>query len=420
MNRTLHLIPILLLLTSCAVAQTPTSTERGVYPDRMARIDAAINREISAGKIPGAVALVARNGEVVYHKAFGNADIRTRTPMTTDSIFRIASMTKAITTVGVMILYEHGYFRLNDPIGNYLPEFRNMQVVSEYTAEGLIAATAPAQTPIRIIDLLTHTSGLAYPFIPSPLQQRYHDADIIDGVTARNLKLADQMALLAQQPLLFEPGSRFNYGLSTDVLGYLIEVISGQSLNDFFAEHITGPLGMPDTHFYLPDDKAGRLVSIYANDPERGLLEASEIASDLPIDDVNYPIFGARSYYSGGAGLSSTARDYGRFLQMLLNEGELDGVRVLSRKSVELMRTPRIDTGGDGIADQSIAFTVVTDPGALGELGTTGAYAWGGAFYTTYLIDPKEQMLAVFMSQGRPIDSTIDQRFGTLVYQSLQ
>lgn len=419
MNATFRLLPILLLLTACALAET-TNTARGVLPQRLERIDTAINREISAGKIPGAVALIARNGEIVYHKAFGNADIRTRTPMTTNSIFRIASMTKAVTTAGVMILYEHGHFRLNDPIGDYLPEFRDMQVISEYTADGMIASTAAAQSPIRIIDLLTHSSGLAYPFIPGPLQQRYLDAGIIDGVTGRDLELAEQMALLAQQPLLFEPGSRFNYGLSTDMLGYLIEVISGQSLNEFFAEYITGPLAMPDTHFYLPDDKAGRLASIYANDPERGLLEASEIASDLPIDDANYPINGARRYYSGGAGLSSTARDYGRFLQMLLNEGELDGVRVLSRKSVELMRAPRLDKNGDGIADQSIAFDVVADVGALGELGTNGAYSWGGAFYTSYAIDPGEQMLYVFMSQGRPIDSTINLRFKTLVYQALE
>lgn len=405
-------------IAACTTAP-PSMAQHSLLQDRVQRIDGAINAEISAGNIPGAVALIARDGEVVYHKAFGNADVRMRTPMTTDTIFRIASMTKAITTTGVMILYEQGHFQLNDPIAKYLPEFADMQVVVEYNDDGTIARTEAAKNPIRIIDLLTHSSGIAYPFIPGPLQKSYVDAGIIDGLTIKALTLADQMQLLAKQPLLFEPGSRFNYGLSTDLLGYLIEVISAMPLDQFIAEHITTPLQMPDTAFYLPAEKADRLASLYAFDKERGLVGAHEVAADIALDDLSYPISGAKSYFSGGAGMSSTARDYARFLQMLLNEGELDGVRILSRKSVELMRTPRIDLDGDGEPEISLGFSVTHDLGKKGELGSVGAYAWGGAFYTSYWIDPSEKLLAVFMSQGRPLNSDIDERFHTLVYQAL-
>jgi CubicO group peptidase (beta-lactamase class C family) len=412
-----------ILLALCSVSHAIENTDPahvGVIPQRLERIDAAINAAVTAGEIPGAVALVVRDGKIVYHEAFGYADIKSKRPMTTDAIFRIASMTKAITSTAVMMLYEQGHFGLGDPVSEFLPEFSTMRIVSEVDDDGLVISTVPAEKPIRIIDLLTHTSGLAYKFIPGKLQKTYSDAGIIDGLTAEKLVLADNIELLARQPLLFEAGSKFNYSLSTDVLGRLIEVVSGQPLNQFFTEHITGPLEMEDTWFYLPADKHDRLVTLYSHVDGEGLTVAKGGESSLTMIDPNYPIVGARTYFSGGAGLSSTAYDYGRFIQMLLSDGQLEGVRILSRKSVELMRTPRIDWDDDQNPDFGLGFVVISDLGKGDILGSVGAYSWGGAFYTSYWVDPREGLVAVFMSQGRPIQSDIAQVFKTLVYQALE
>ena len=405
-------------LAQLAVSGDPSAT--GFVPERLDRIDDAINAEIAADKIPGAVALVARNGKIVYFKSFGFSDVDSQTPMQNDNIFRIASMTKAITSVAAMILYEQGHFQLNDPLAKYIPEFADMAVVSAVDDDGKVSSTVAATKPIKIVDLLTHTSGIGYPFIPSSVQKSYVDAGIIDGITVRDIRLASQMKLLAEQPLMFEPGSKFAYGLSVDLLGYLIEVISGKSLDQFFAEEIFAPLGMHDSHFYLPEDKADRLVTLYADIGDGGLIVSQGNESDIFLDSPQYPIAGAQSYFSGGAGLSSTAHDYGRFLQMLLNDGELDGARILGRKSVELMRIGRVDWDGDQVPDFGLGFAVVGDLAKKGELGSLGAYSWGGAFCTSYWIDPSENLIGVFMSQARPVKSDIRAKFSTLVYQALE
>jgi len=392
----------------------------GVIVDRLGRIDSAINAEIETGGIAGAVALIVRNGEVVYHKSFGLADIESKASMQTDSIFRIASMTKAITSVAAMVLYEQGHFQLNDPVAKFLPEFAQMSVISGVDEEGHVTTTVPAVRPIKIIDLMTHASGIGYPFIPSKVQRSYHDAGLIDGLTVRDLKLASQMKVLAIQPLLFEPGSAFAYGLSTDVLGYLVEVISGKPLDQFLSDEIFDPMGMNDTYFYLPEEKAGRLVTLYNEVDNVGLVAHEGSGTDLEVNDALYPVIGAKTYFSGGAGLSSTAHDYALFLQMLLNDGELDGVRILGRKSVELMRTGRVDWDGDDVPDFGLGFAVVSDVGRNGELASPGAYAWGGAFDTSYWIDPHEDLIGVYMSQARPTSSDLSARFKTLVYQALE
>ena len=412
-----------LLLSACATVESnfdlSFSDIDGFHDDRLDRIDAAIEAEIAAGKIPGAVALVARDGDIAYLKSFGYADIASGKAMQTDAIFRIASMTKAITSVGVMILYERGHFLLNDPVSKFIPEFADPVVATEFDDEGNVTATRPASREIRIVDLLSHSSGIVYGFIPNPLKKPYEDAGIIDGLTAKDIELSVVMKRLAEQPLLFDPGERFFYGLNTDLLGYLIEVVSGQPLDEFFAAEIFAPLGMTDTHFYLPADKADRLVTLYAE--VDGRLRVSDgTEADIKLDNPRYPVEGARSYFSGGAGLSSTASDYGRFVQMLLNEGELDGNRVLSRKSVELMRSPRLPFPWAEGFSMGLGFDVIDDLGRFGDLGTEGAFGWGGAFNTSYWIDPAEGLVAVFMSQARPYTSTISQRFETLVYQALE
>ena len=400
----------------------------GIVDERLNRIDAAIIAEVEAGKIPGAVALVSRKGQRIYHKSFGFSDIEAEELMRNDAIFRIASMTKAITTVGVMQLYEKGFFQLNDPISNYLPAFKNPQVLVTVDENDAVMKTRAASREIRIIDLLTHSSGLGYPFIPSPIQKTYIANGIIDGLTDQDERLALQMAKLAELPLLFDPGSRYNYGLSTDVLGYLIEVVSGRPLNDYFLNEIFLPLEMHDTSFYLSEDKYDRLVTLYANDGGELISYTNDSdTNDSDTDDsitdqvnTNYPISGAMTYFSGGAGLSSTASDYSHFIEMLLNNGELHGRRLLGRKSVELMRAPRMDMNGDGVVDFGLGFKVIGDIGMVGELGTPGTYSWGGAFNTSFWIDPKEQILGVIMTQVRPNESDITDRFKTLVYQALE
>ncbi len=412
---------LIFLLSACAV-QSDFSFDKGESPgfinERLGRIDDAINAEISAGKIPGAVAVIIKDGRTVYHNSFGYADIASQSPMQDDSIFRIASMTKAVTTIAVMMLYEKGHFQLNDPVSKFIPAFANPQVLVNVDDEGVVSETRAAAGEIKIIDLLTHSSGISYAFISTPLQQVYKRNGVIDGLTEKDIKLETIMATLAEQPLLFDPGSEWAYGLNTDLLGYLIEVVSGKPLDQYFAEEIFAPLRMEDTYFYLPDSKADRLVTLYAD--VDGLRVSVGDESSIYLDNPNYPIEGAKSYFSGGAGLSSTAIDYARVIEMLLNDGELDGERVLSRKSVELMRSPRIDSNNDGYADFGLGFEVIVDLAASGELGSKGLYRWGGAFATSYWIDPKEKLVAVLMTQQRPNKSDIANRFKTLVYQALE
>ncbi len=393
--------------------------DAGFIPGRLDRVDQAVMDSIENGEIAGAVALVARNGNIIYHKSFGYADIGSKTPMHTDSIFRIASMTKAVTSVGVMMLYEQGHFRLNDPVSRFIPEFSN-PVVIEMNDAGEISGTRPAKGEIRIIDLLTHASGIGYSFIPGPLHDTYTEAGIIDIETTDDVTLGPNIRKLAALPLLFDPGSAFAYGLNTDVLGYLIEVVSGQPLDRFFKEQIFEPLRMEDTYFYLPPAKAERLVTLYAHVNGQGLVVSQGTEADIKLDNPRYPVEGARSYFSGGAGLSSTAYDYARFVQMLLNEGELDGARLLGRKSVELMRTARIDWDGDQLPDFGLGFQVTSDLGKSGELGSNGSFSWGGAFNTSYWIDPVENLVGVFMSQARPVQSDVTNKFEVLVYQALE
>ena len=411
---------MLTLLSACTAHYELTVGDDDFSSSRLARIDQLIDQAVANGEIPGAVVMVSRGGDTDLLKAYGYADLASGKVMQTDAIFRIASMTKAITSVAVMILNERGDISLNDPVSKYISAFSQMRVITELDADGKIVAVEDAKKPIRIIDLLSHSSGISYPFINNALQAPYVEAGIIDGLTGRDLTLESQMRLLARQPLLFEPGEKFQYGLSTDLLGYLVEVVSGQTLPEFIAANITGPLKMDDTYFYLPPDKANRLVTLYAHVEGKGLVVSDGTESSIKLDNPNYPIEGAQTFYCGGAGLSSTAGDYGRFLLMLLNDGALDGVHILSRKSVELMSAPRIDWDEDGVADFGLGFGVVSDLGQTGQLGSVGNLSWGGAFYTSFWIDPEEDLVAVFMSQVRPAQSDVADKFQTAVYQALQ
>ena len=396
----------------------PTADPEGVglSPDRLERIDEVLQSYVDEEQIAGGVALIARHGKVAYFKSFGQADIASDMPMRTDAIFRIASMTKAITSVAVMMLYEEGHLLLSDPISKYLPAFEDPQVLDSFLASDTTYTTVPAEREITVRDLLTHTSGIAYGF-GGPFKAIYEKAGIPGGVTAVDATIGEKMDDLARLPLAHRPGASWTYGLNTDLLGYLGEVLSGQTLAAFFQERIFASLGMEDTFFYPPPEKTGRLAAIYSPAEQgdgRG-LEAGPRA-------INQFYDGPQTYYSGGGGLNATAADYARFLQMLLNGGTLEGVRLLSPKTVQLMTTSHLGGDIDFQAGRSfgLGFSIVTDLGATGTLGSNGSYKWGGAFYTDYWVDPEEDLIAVFMTQLIPNDHLdIHGTFRVLTYQSI-
>ena len=384
-------------------------------------IDLVIQRSINDNEIPGAVAIIIKNNRILYYKSFGFSDKDSKSLMEKNSIFRIASMTKAITSVGIMMLIEDGKLLLSDPVSKYIPEFKNPNVIESVDiSSGKILETIPASREIQIKDLLTHTSGIGYPFIPSNLDRSYSEGNIFDGLTAKPIILKEFIRNLSRQPLLFDPGSSYAYGLNTDVLGYVIEIVAGMTLDSFFKEMIFKPLKMNDTYFYLPKEKESRLVTLYAGNEDKGIKKSDGTESDIYLDNPNYPISGAKTMFSGGAGLSSTAYDYSLFLSMLLNEGEYDEQRLLSQNSVKLMRTALIDRDNDERADFGLGFDVITHPKQSDEFSSIGSYSWGGAFYTTYWIDPQNKLIGIFMSQVRPYNHlSVATEFKNLVYQSI-
>lgn len=409
----------MIFVTSCAT--TPSSiprppaaetTRNGFSPERLARLDAVIQEHVDRRQIAGAVVLIARDGQNVKLQAYGQQDIEASKPMSTDAIFRIASMSKALTTVAVMMLYEEGRFTLHDPVSKFIPAFAKSVVAVPPPAGSppdVKFVTVPAKRPIQIRDLLTHTAGLTYG--EGLAADLYQQANLTGWYFANHEEtIGEAVDRLATLPLHGQPGEAWQYGFSFDVLGRLVEVVSGTPLDQFIAKRITGPLKMVDTCFFLPPEKASRLAPVY------GLVHGK-----LSLGEQGEYVIGPRKCFSGGAGLLSTASDYGRFLQMLLNGGELDGVRLLGPKTVELMHANhtadkyRRDTSAFGLG-----FWVNNDPGFLGELNTEGAYGWGSAYYPQYFIDPKEHLIAFLMTQLRPSGGLdLDKKFKVLVYQAL-
>ncbi len=385
--------------------------EVGFSGARLARIDSGMLHYVQAKQLPGMVALVARRGKIVYHKAFGQSNLAKGEAMQLNHIFRIMSMSKAITSVGVMLLYEEGKLRLDDPVAMYIPEFKKPQILKQLilTKRDTSFRAVPAKHEVTIRHLLTHTAGIAY---GHPL---YKKAQIPDFHSLQNVTLAQTMPKLAALPRLHEPGEQFTYGLNTDMLGYLIERVSGQSLADFFQKRIFAQLGMSDTFFYVPDNKTDRLVELYEQKGDSLLPH-----SNRPFAD--YPVQGAKTYHSGGAGLSSTASDYAHFLQMLLNGGRYNGNQLLSRRTIELMTTNQI--GPLEVWGRKNKFGLgfeITGTGAwhLHPL-SVGTYEWGGMYNTHFWVDPKEELIGVLMTQVWPTTHWgVGEQFKILVYQAL-
>lgn len=389
----------------------------GISSERLQRLGAAVQQSIDQKQIAGAVTLVSRRGQIVWLKGQGMIDREAGKAMPADAIFRICSMTKPITSVAVMMLYEEGKFLLEDPISKYLPEFKNPRVyVKPATGEPY---TIPAKREITIGDLLRHTSGLTYNWNPT-IGQLYTGANVAHGLLPYDGTIADSVKRLAAQPLLFNPGERWEYSLGIDVLGRLVEVVSGMPLDEFFRTRIFEPLGMKDTYFYPPDNKLSRLATAYTYDAEKGLQRFPDkpIVEGPMIYSADYPTRGPKKLFAGGAGLVSTAADYALFCQMMLNEGKTGNRRLLSRKTVELMTHDQLGKISD--MDFGIGFGIDGIKTPLEELGSPGQYQWGGFFYTAFTIDPKEQMIVIFMAQLHPSDGvTIDKQVHALAYQAI-
>jgi len=386
----------------------------GMSAERLERLTAALQGYVDDGALAGSVTLVARRGQIVYFETFGNRDREAGSPMREDSIFRIASQSKAIISVAAMTLVEEGKLLLTDPVGKYLPEFLETTVAVGRDGGGY--DVVKAARPITVRDLLTHTSGYGYgngigeDRWAAAGQQGYYFAD-------KNETIRDSVRRIAGLPAHAQPGERWIYGYNTDILGALVEVVAGKPLDQVLRERVFEPLDMRDTEFYLSPNKRDRLTAVYSRQGDE------LVRAPTPGNAVGQGAYveGPRKNFSGGAGLLSTATDYARFLQMLLNGGELDGRRVLGRKTVELMTVSHLGSiaynPGQGFG---LGFFVVADVGARGWPGSTGEFGWGGAYHTTYWVDPSEELVVVHLTQVVPAGNVDDQaKVRALVYQAI-
>ncbi len=397
-----------------------TSEDLGLSAARLVKIDLLTQKYIDEGKLPGTITLVSRHGKIAHFECQGRMDIEADKPMEEDTIFRIYSMSKPITSVALMMLYEDGHFQLDDPVSRFIPAFENMEVYLSGNKDEY--KTQPADRQITIRDLLTHTSGLTYGFMRSSVVDSLYRREKVE----ESATLAEMVDKLSRLPLLFTPGSRWSYSVATDVCGHLVELISGEQFDHFLQEQIFEPLNMVDTGFTVPEDKVHRFAANYERTADDGLQ-----LFDSP-ETSHYT--GKVTNFSGGGGLVSTARDYLRFAQMLLNKGELDGERILGRKTVELMSSNHLPDNGDlssmgqpvfsetpydGIGF-GLGFSVMLNPAKAQILGSPGEYAWGGAASTYFFIDPRENTIAILLTQLMPSSSyPIRRELRILVYQSL-
>ncbi len=388
--------------------------EVGMSSARLERLSDALQDYVDDGALAGATAIVVRRGKVAFLEAFGQLDREARRQMPIDGIFRIASQTKAPISVGVMMLQEEGKLLITDRVGKYLPEFARTTVGVPNDRGGY--DVVPATRPIVIRDLLTHTAGISYG--TGAAADQWQEAGITGWYFAnRDEPVGETVARIAALPMTSQPGTRWVYGYNTDILGALIAKVSGQPLDVFMRERILDPLGMDDTHFYLPSDDRNRLATVYS--ASRGGLERAPDAS-IMAGQGEY-VDGPRKSFSGGAGFLSTASDYARFLQMMLNGGELDGVRILTPKTVELMTTDHLRgipfRTGQGFG---LGFSIVTDLGARGIPGSVGEYGWGGAYHSTYWVDPQEELVVVYLTNLIPAGGLDDHgKLRALIYQAI-
>jgi len=440
--QSLVLVLAMMLIVAPASAKELGSAKperQGFSSERLAKLTQLMNAKVADGTMVGGMGMIARNGKIIYSQTYGQADREAGKAMTDDAIYRIYSMSKPITGVALMMLYEEGKFRLNDPIAMYIPEMANLQVALSTAGTGIVSdgtssttigsgdASLVGQTrkPTRqptIRDLMTHTAGLTYGvFGNTEVDQAYRKAGLLG-----DMDLKEFVTALGKLPLQYEPGSQWHYSVSVDVQGYLVEVLSGMKFSEFLEQRLFAPLDMKDTAFKINAGNKDRLTQLYK--PECVTADnyfSPATGSGLEVADAFISagyIYGGK-FESGGGGLVATARDYMRFSQMMLNGGVLDGVRILSPKTVDLMRTNHIGDMGLGFGRKGVGFgldfAVVLNPGEVGEVSSVGEYNWGGAAGTRFWIDPQEQLIGLFMVQSIPHRTRLAGDFKVMTYQAL-
>ena len=416
-RRITFLFVFLILVSSLHAQELPVGKpeELGFSSERLQRLTQVFQSYVTDKKMAGSVVLIARHGKVAYFNSFGKRDIESNAAMQNDAIFRIASQTKALVSVGIMILQEEGKLLISDPAGKYLPEFMETTVAEPREGGGYDVIKAKRQITLR--DLLTHSAGIGYGY--GLAADKWKEAGIQGWYFAdRDEPIAATISRLAKLPMDAHPGEKFVYGYNTDILGAIIEKVSGKSLDEFITSRILTPLGMKDTHFYLPQNKTNRLATVYSAYADKSLERSPDPGA--MVGQGAY-VNGPRKSFSGGAGLLSTASDYAKFLQMMLNKGTLNGNRILSPSTVELMTVSHLGkipyNAGQGFG---LGFSVCLDLGERGTPGSEGEFGWGGAYGSTYWVDPKEDLVVVYFKQLTPTNNVDDQsKLRTLIYQAI-
>lgn len=408
------------LLTCFAASAQVLSPIQKSHPQmddkRLAYIDSVMEEYIQKNWMVGSTTLIVKDNAVVYYKSHGYADLANKKPMPADAIYRIMSQTKAITSVAIMQLFEQGKLYLDQPVGDFIPEFASQTVLKEFNPADSTYTTEPAKRKITIRDLLSHRSGIDYADIGSAkMKAIYAKAKIPSGLGNFNdVVLLDKMKALGKLPLAHQPGEKFTYGLNTDLLGCLVEVVSGKTLEDYFKANIFEPLGMKDSYFTVPLEKSSRMPKVYTENEQKQIIPWDPTFRNL---DPNYPVY-PHTYFSGGAGLSMSTFDYAIFLQMLLNGGVYNGKQILGRRTIELMTSPQISMGVD---DFGLGFSIKSKQSAQVEMSSEGTYAWGGYYGTKYWVDPKEKLVVLIMTQHTPNShSEYNQKIENIIYGSLK
>ena len=391
---------VLFVATSVAQVLSPVVTRsKNLDPVKLAQIDTLFNKYVANNWLVGASTIIIKDNQVVYYKGHGFADRASKKQMEANAIYRIMSLTKAITSLAILQLFENGKLSLNQAVGDFIPSFYKQTVLKNFYEVDTTYTTLPAKRNITIRDLLTHTSGIDYAAIGSEkMQAIYAKAGIPSGLGKSSASLLDVMKVLGTLPLVHQPGEKFTYGLNSDLLGCIVEIVSGMTLEAYFHKNIFEPLGMRDTYFNVPASKANRLPTVYTEDSTNKIIEWGPTFRNI---DPNYPLLGT-TFFSGGAGLSSTAYDYAVFLQMILNGGKYNGKQIISPRTAALMLSPQLDFKYDGLNDFGLGFAITSEKAANLEARNKGSFSWGGYYGTTYWADPKEKLICLIMTQHTP------------------
>jgi CubicO group peptidase (beta-lactamase class C family) len=391
---------IIFIATSFAQVLSPQVTKSAhLDPTKLAQIDSLLNTYVANNWLVGASTIIVKDNQVVYYKGHGFADRASKKAMEANAIYRIMSQTKAITSLAVLQLFENGKIGLDQAVGDFIPTYYKQTVLKDYNASDTTYTTVPAKRNITIRDLLTHTSGIDYAGIGSEkMKAIYAKADMPSGLGKTNASLLEVMKVLGTLPLVHQPGEKFTYGLNSDLLGCIVEIVSGMTLEAYFHKYIFEPLGMRDSYFNVPATKANRLPTVYTEDSNNKIIEWGPTFRNI---DPNYPLVGTK-FFSGGAGLSSTAYDYAIFLQMILNGGKYNGKQIISPRTAALMLSPQLDFKYDGLNDFGLGFAITSEKAANLHARNQGSFSWGGYYGTNYWADPKEKLICLIMTQHTP------------------